>query len=90
MIQLIVLGAIPGNVQYLSYAGIQKDGVKILDLDLNRIFSDFLQSLGSTGEYMAVGSACSTFLDTYDCSKIKITVDGRELMTGDMECLGYI
>ena len=88
--QLIAKGVIPGNVQALFCAETQEGGVKSLDLDLNQAFSDFLQSLGSTGEYMVVGSVCNTFLDAYDCSQIRITVEGNSLATGHEEYPGYM
>lgn len=88
--QLIAKGVIPGNVQALFCAETQEGGVKSLDLDLNQAFSDFLQSLGSTGEYMVVGSVCNTFLDAYDCSQIRITVEGNSLATGHAEYPGYM
>lgn len=88
--QLIAQGVIPGNVQALSCAETQEDGVKSLNLDLNQAFSDFLQSLGSTGEYMVVGSVCNTFLDAYDCNQVQITVEGNALTTGHAEYPGYM
>lgn len=88
--QLIAQGVIPGNVQALSCAETQEDGVKSLNLDLNQAFSDFLQSLGSTGEYMVVGSVCNTFLDAYDCNQVQITVEGNALATGHAEYPGYM
>ncbi|WP_270643818.1 GerMN domain-containing protein [Merdimonas faecis] len=88
--QLIAQGVIPGNVQALSCAETQEDGVKSLNLDLNQAFADFLQSLGSTGEYMVVGSVCNTFLDAYDCNQVQITVEGNALATGHAEYPGYM
>lgn len=88
--QLIAQGVIPGNVQALSCAETQDGGVKSLKLDLNQAFADFLQSLGSTGEYMIVGSVCNTFLDAYDCSQVQITVEGNVLETGHAEYPGYM
>lgn len=88
--QLIAQGVIPGNVQALSCAETQEDGVKSLNLDLNQAFADFLQSLGSTGEYMVVGSVCNTFLDAYGCSQMRITVEGNTLATGHAEYPGYM
>ena len=88
--QLIAKGVIPGNVQALSCTEIQEGGVKSLKLDLNQAFADFLQSLGSTGEYMVVGSVCNTFLDAYQCNQIQITVAGNALETGHTEYPGYL
>lgn len=88
--QLIAKGVIPGNVQALSCTETQEGGVKSLNLDLNQAFADFLQSLGSTGEYMVVGSVCNTFLNAYDCSQVQITVEGNTLATGHVEYPGYM
>lgn len=88
--QLIAKGVIPGNVQALSCTETQEGGIKSLKLDLNQAFADFLQSLGSTGEYMVVGSVCNTFLDAYDCSRVQITVEGNVLATGHAEYSGYM
>ena len=88
--QLIAKGVIPGNVQALSCTETRDGGVKSLKLDLNQAFADFLQSLGSTGEYMIVGSVCNTFLDAYDCSQVQITVEGNVLATGHAEYPGYM
>lgn len=88
--QLIAKGVIPGNVQALSCTETQEGGAKSLKLDLNQAFADFLQSLGSTGEYMVVGSVCNTFLDAYDCSQVQITVEGNALVTGHAEYPGYM
>lgn len=88
--QLIAKGVIPGNVQALSCTETQEGGIKSLKLDLNQAFADFLQSLGSTGEYMVVGSVCNTFLDAYDCSQVQITVEGNVLATGHAEYPGYM
>ena len=88
--QLIAKGVIPGNVQALSCTETQEGGIKSLKLDLNQAFADFLQSLGSTGESMVVGSVCNTFLDAYDCSQVQITVEGNVLATGHAEYPGYM
>lgn len=88
--QLISKGVIPGNVQALSCTETQEDGTNSIKLDLNQAFADFLQSLGSTGEYMVVGSVCNTFLDAYECSQVQITVEGNALATGHAEYPGYM
>ena len=76
--------------QALSCTETQEGGIKSLKLDLNQAFADFLQSLGSTGEYMVVGSVCNTFLDAYQCNQIQITVAGNALETGHTEYPGYL
>ena len=64
-------------------------GEKALKLDLNQVYLQQLQSMGSTGEYMIMGSVCNTFLDAYGCNKIQVTTDGQEIVTGHAEYPGY-
>lgn len=88
--QLADKGVVSGDVQALSCAETQVDGVKALDLDLNQAFGNALRSMGTAGEYMTLGSICNTFLDAYDCEKIQITVEGNTLETGHTEYPGYL
>lgn len=88
--QLVDKGVVSGDVQALSCAETQVDGVKALDLDLNQAFGNALRSTGTAGEYMTLGSICNTFLDAYDCEKIQITVEGNTLETGHTDYPGYL
>lgn len=83
-------GVIPSEVKVLSFRVAQDEEDKAIELDLNKTFGDFLQSIGSTGEYLAMGSVCNTFLDAYNCPKIQITVEGKVLTTGHAEYPGYM
>ena len=83
-------GVIPSEVKVLSFRVAQDAEDNAIELDLNKTFGDFLQSIGSTGEYLAMGSVCNTFLDAYNCSKIQITVEGKVLTTGHAEYPGYM
>ena len=55
MEQLIAKGVVPGDVQVLSCIEMQENGVDSLKLDLNQSFGTFLQSMGTAGEYVALG-----------------------------------
>lgn len=90
MEQLIAKGVVPGDVQVLSCTETQETGVNSLKLDLNQAFGTFLQSMGTAGEYVALGSVCNTFLDAYGCEQIQITVEGNTLATGHTEYPGYL
>ena len=48
-----------------------------MDLDMNQAFQKFLQSMGTAGEYVVMGSVTNTFLNAYDCEQVKITVEGQ-------------
>lgn len=88
--QLSAREVIPADVQALSCEVTEEDGIKAVNLDLNQAFATFMQSSGTTGEYISLGSVCNTFLDAYGCERIKITVEGGVLSTGHTEYTGYM
>ncbi len=49
-----------------------------------------LKEMGSSAEYLVIGSICNTYLDVYHCAKIHITVNGEMLATGHAEYPGYM
>ena len=77
------------DVQVNSFEETEDEGEKALKLDLNQVYLQQLQSMGSTGEYMIMGSVCNTFLDAYGCNKIQVTTDGQKIVTGHAEYPGY-
>ena len=54
----------------------------ILTLDLSKEFEEQAQSMGTTGEYVLVGSLVNTFLTTYEATGMDLTTEGRDLVTG--------
>lgn len=87
---LFVQGAVSSDVKINSLDKSTVDGEDTIVVDFNSAFASYVSSMGSTGEYYAVGSVCNTFLDAYFCDQIKITVDGATLETGHMEYSGYL
>lgn len=87
---LIGKGAVAADVKIESLTQSQKDGEKVLDIDFSPEFGTYVGSLGTTGEYMTMGSICNTYLEAYGCQKIKITVKGEVLSTGHAEYPGYM
>ncbi len=63
---------------------------KRLCLELSEDFGPWLSSMGTSGELMVMGSLVNTFLDAYDASAIKVTVDGRALETGHQIYDGWL
>lgn len=57
-----------------------KDGVIIIDF--NQAFADTVCAMGTSGETMVVGSVVNTFLNAFDCSALRFTVDGEVLESG--------
>ena len=74
MEQLIQAGALPEGVRVLSMEG----GV----LDLNSAFLSFLNSMGTSGEYVVMGSVVNTYLTAFGLDRITITVEGNVPETG--------
>ena len=88
--QLRKKGVLAEEVQINSFEETEDEGEKALKIDLNKEYLKELQSMGSSGEYMLMGSVCNTFLDAYECNKIQVTVDNQEIVTGYTDYLGYM
>ena len=78
--KLIEMSALTEDVELLSehYEG------TCLHLDFNDAFRDLVCSMGSSGEYMVIGSVVNTFLDNYKdvAQSVFITVNGDILESG--------
>ncbi len=58
-----------------------QDG-KSLKLDLSKGFSQYVNMMGTSGEYIVMGGLVNTFLTAYESEEILITVEGKTLETG--------
>lgn len=74
MEQLVQAGALPEGVRVLSMEG----GV----LDLSSEFLTFLNTMGTSGEYVVMGSVVNTYLTAFGLDRITITVEGKVPETG--------
>lgn len=74
MEQLVQAGALPEGVRVLS----MDNGV----LDLNSAFLSFLNTMGTSGEYVVMGSVVNTYLTAFGLDRITITVEGNVPETG--------
>lgn len=59
----------------------EQDG-KSLKLDLSKGFSQYINMMGTSGEYIVIGGMVNTFLSAYEAEDILITVNGEVLETG--------
>lgn len=59
----------------------EQDG-KSLKLDLSKGFSEYVNMMGTSGEYIVMGGLVDTFLTAFEAEEILITVDGKPLETG--------
>lgn len=80
-------------VERLIAAGVLTEGTQIntlaydsdsryLKVDFNDSFRLLVQAMGTSGEYMIMGSVVNTFLSAFDADTISITADGNVLETG--------
>ena len=54
-----------------------------LSLDLSKEFEEYVSMMGTSGEYVVIGSLVDTFLTAYDAQSIQLTVNGgKTLETG--------
>lgn len=78
-------------VQLLIDQGVLREGTLIqglavdgdtLYMDFNSVFADLIFSMGSSGEYIVLGSVVNTFLDAFHVESAWITVDNQILESG--------
>ena len=76
--------------------GILTEGCKIdennktIDLDMNTEVGERIRSMGTTGKDEILTCIVNSYLDTYNCEKLKLTENGQALDTGDTELDGYM
>ena len=64
-----------------------KDNV---EADFNSAFGEYLRNMGTSGEYLVLGSIVNTYLDAFDSKAMHITVEGEVLETGHNVYDGYM
>lgn len=69
---------LPEGVRVLNYQ--LENG--IITLNVSAEFGEAMKGLGSTGEYLMIGSLVNTFLDVYDAEGMDLTSAGRHLESG--------
>lgn len=88
--QLVGAGAIPDSVTVVSFGEDQGENGLILKLDLSSNFAEGLLNMGTTGEYLTMGSVVNSFLDTYQADGIEITAGGNVIETGHTSFEGVL
>ena len=63
---------------------------KTIDLDMNTEVGERIRSMGTTGKDEILTCIVNSYLDTYNCEKLKLTENGQTLDTGDTELDGYM
>ena len=75
---LISAGVIPEGTELLSFA---QNG-RALSLDLSESYASYIRTLGTAGEYMALGCLVNSYLENFDADTVSITINGAVLETG--------
>lgn len=57
-------------------------GDKVVMLDFNQAFADYLKKLSQQGETIVMGSITNTFLEAYQSELLLVTAEGKVLDTG--------
>ena len=76
--QLIAAGVLPEGTAVNSFAAVGSQ----LNIDFNDAFLTQLNSMGTSGERMLVGSVVNTFLSAYGAHSVFFTVDGQTVESG--------
>lgn len=58
------------------------DNNNIIQLDVSSNFSELVNSMGTAGETIIIGSLVNTLLDAFEADGLYIKVDGEDLATG--------
>ncbi len=82
MAELAKLSVVPSDTKVLSFSSNSVDGKMQLNLDLSEEFGTYVSSMGTSGEYIIMGSVVNTFLKAYEADEIQITVAGNVLESG--------
>lgn len=78
LLELQIAGALPDTV-ILNAFGSQGDQ---LILDFNSAFGDAVNAMGTSGEYMIIGSLVNSFLNAFQAQSLTFTVEGEILESG--------
>ena len=71
---LISEGILREGIKVQHFLLEEKEGEKCIQIDFNYLFEEQLQSYGTSGERIFIGSVCNTFLSAYDADFIKIKI----------------
>lgn len=65
------------DTRALSLEEKEKDGKKVLYLDLSEAFGEYVQTMSQEAECIIIASVVDTFLANYDAEAVYITVEGK-------------
>lgn len=71
-------GVVPEDAELLSFA--QDNGA--MALDLSDAYAAYIRTLGTSGEYMAIGGLVNTYIKNFGAQTVTLTVNGEPLESG--------
>ena len=77
----IMAALIDADVKVLDF----KQEEDTITLDLSKTFEEYVNQMGTAGEYATVGSVVNTYLDAYDAKAVSLLVEGGTWSTGHAE-----
>lgn len=80
--QLIASGVLADGTTVNTLEIDSSSGIRQIKADFSAPFHQTLQAMGTSGEYVIIGSVVNTFLAAFDADEMLITVDGAVLETG--------
>lgn len=73
------------DTKVLSFEEEEKDGTKVLHLDLSKAAGEYLRTMSEEAECIIVASVVSTFVENYDADAVYLMVEGKPLVTSNAE-----
>ena len=67
-----------------------QEGKTRLKLNMSKEFGEYVSTMGSSGEYIIVGSLVNTFLTIYEADEVLILVEGKTFETGHQLYENYL
>ena len=78
------------DTKVLSFEEEEKDGTKVLHLDLSKAAGEYLRTMSKEAECIIVASITNTFVENYDAEAVYLMVEGEPLVTSYREYTGAI
>ena len=82
MEELVRKGVVTKESELLGVVKQSEDGKIRLKINMSKKFGEYVSSMGSSGEYIIIGSVVNTFLKLYDAEEVLILIEGESFETG--------
>lgn len=73
------------DTKILSFEEEEKDGNKVLYLELSKAVDEYLKTMSREAECIILASVVNTFLENYDADSVYLVVNGKTLITKNAE-----